>query len=65
VGLDEPDHGCVEARREVADLLEHDPTRLEHRRGGSGVQAERRAVHVNGVGIGLGLATIEHYPAGL
>jgi len=62
VGLDEADQGSVEARRVLANLLDHDPIRLEDRRGGSDASAESGAVDVQDVRTGLDLALLEHDP---
>ena len=65
VGLDEGDQRRVERRRVLPDLLEHDPAVAEDRDRGCVSQSLRRAVDMEYVGAGVGLALREHDPVGL
>ena len=65
VGLDEGDQRRVERRRVLPDLLEHDLAALKDGGRWCVAQAVRRAIDVQDVGAGVGLALLEHDPVAL
>ena len=63
--LDEARESGVEARRQLPELLEHDPVGLEDWRGRGVAKAERRAIDVQDAGVRIDFAVLQEDPVAL